>query len=465
MKIAPLLYLFTMSLIERVVELGKGRFATVECWRLTDGALVAIKAFNHGNIEARERELQSLKSVHTATGYVASIANQSIEMNNNIQCIVMEAYLGGSLNKHIQQCRGSGLHITVIQSYLCELMSALSHLENVGCIHRDIKSSNCVLDHLGHLKLCDFGSAKVFKPNPTIPSSRPSTATKADREVVSTQRTYTITGTSVIMGPEMAAASIGYDYSVDSWAVGVLLYELLTSRLPAWDRSSSAGDAEPKESSAWPTDVNAEIARNAIAYDESVNAPHASEHSDVKVSTRPSSATNLSSASGSNHTSNSHASVDSTVLRSWFLHSVDPTFGDTASTVTASAQNDLNAILGNFSFTPKKSQDQILHERAYELVRILLTVSPTRRFARLLSSLNRLATSSTPRSTASWSAAIRMHLFFADVDWERVDAGHTPPPNVDFDRRLGCLELLREFDTGNEEEELTAAQQALFEGF
>jgi hypothetical protein len=43
-----------------------------------------------------------------------------------------------------------------------------------------------------------------------------------------------------------------------------------------------------------------------------------------------------------------------------------------------------------------------------------------------------------------------------------VDAGTSPPADPNFDRRLGCMELLAELD---DEDALTAAQQALFEGF
>jgi hypothetical protein len=49
------------------------------------------------------------------------------------------------------------------------------------------------------------------------------------------------------------------------------------------------------------------------------------------------------------------------------------------------------------------------------------------------------------------------------VDWQAVDEGTSPPADPSFDRRLGCIELLAEHD--GEADTLTAAQQALFEGF
>ena len=454
-----------MSLAEKITELGKGRFATVECWRLSDKRLVAIKSFCAVISEARNNEARILNTLGSTCSYIAKVAENSIHTHNGAPCMVMDAYLGGSLTKHVQQCRGSGLDITVIQGYLCELVSALSHLEEAHCIHRDIKSSNVVLDHLGHLKLCDFGSAKILLSGHM---ARPTTASKAERPATENtnhySRTYTITGTAVVMAPEMAACSTGYDHSVDYWAVGVLLYELLTCRLPAWDRTTPelGIGLDSKTSTTWPCEVDAEVARLAISMDGALNT--ASEvdcaQADARAASRPTTATNKSPSTAS--TTPNNDIVNSAARRSWFLHTVDPTFGVTKS-VQPNTNNDLNAILGNFSFTPKKSKEQVMQEHAFDLVRVLLTVCPMRRLSRLSeASATNNGTSAIYRPS-SWSAALRWHPFFSDVDWERVDAGLTPPPNEHFDRRLGCMELLSEFDTCGDE--LTDAQQALFEGF
>jgi len=460
-----------MSLAERVAELGKGRFATVECWKLTDKRLVAIKSFCTDNSETTDRETQILKSVGSGCSYVATVADSNIKIHNSTPCIAMDAYLGGSLTKHIQQCRGSGLDISVVRGYECELVSALSHLEEKCCIHRDIKSSNCILDHAGHLKLCDFGSAKILAPTSM---SRPATASKAERPVTEephhTSRTYTITGTAVIISPEMAACTVGYDHSVDNWAAGVLLYELLTGRLPAWDRASPALDTntDNKMLTAWPSEADAEAARVAIAMDStstSTPAPsssHDTTQAEAKAPSRPSTATNKPSSAVP--TLVYQEQIRTAAERAWFIKSVDPNFGQTGNTTKTAANNDLNAILGNFSFTPKKSKEQILREHACELVRVLLTVCPARRLTRLRESTSKSASAASgPYKPTSWSAALRDHPFFDGVEWVRVDAGLSPPPNEHFDRRLGCMELLSEFDSASDE--LTDAQQALFEGF
>eukprot|EP01032_Pedospumella_encystans_P015977 gene15977-18249_t len=417
----------------KVVELGKGRFAKVECWRMADGSLAAVKVFSSDNYHTRDKELKVLKLI-------------------------------------------------VVRSFISELLSALAHLESVGCIHRDIKSTNCVLDHTGRLKLCDFGSATILdtKFGRTTPRSRPHTTDKREPPSSSSLsvgtlvtgggiRSYTITGTAVIMAPEMAAASIGYDYSVDYWAVGVLLYEMLSCRLPGFDRTplTLSDTAAESKAEAWPSANDSKVAMTAIELDvvsEPADCPFTT--SDSKSLSRPSTASKKQ-ADEAEHSSNKGKDLmQQTALQSWFLSTVDPTFGTarTSTTPKKDANADLNAILGNFSFTPKKSKDDIAYEHAVDLVRSLLTVNPNKRLSRLAASHSSKHIDTTPDSrTTSWNQVVRMHPFFAEVDWAAVDSGLSPPANPDFDRRLGCMELLEEFDDANDE--LTAAQQALFDGF
>lgn len=98
------------------------------------------------------------------------------------------------------------------------------------CIYTrlDIKASNCVLDEKGHIKLCDFGCAKVLYPTSDF-------ASVVSSEPACGPRTRTFLGSHHIMPIEMLQGS-GYGVSVDWWAVGILLFEMIAGS-PPFDNS------------------------------------------------------------------------------------------------------------------------------------------------------------------------------------------------------------------------------------
>ena len=90
--------------------------------------------------------------------------------------------------------------------YLAMVVSALVHLHGLGIVHRDLKPENLVLDSEGYLSLIDYGHARLLES----PS----------------ERAWTLAGTPEYTAPEVLRG-IGHGKEVDSWAVGVLLFELL----------------------------------------------------------------------------------------------------------------------------------------------------------------------------------------------------------------------------------------------
>lgn len=94
----------------------------------------------------------------------------------------------------------------------CQLLAALGHAHARGVIHRDVKLENVFVDAEGHVKLADFGIAKV---------RRPSRVTTAGR----------VFGTLPYMAPEQVRGET-VDERTDLWAVGVVLYVLTSGSYP-----------------------------------------------------------------------------------------------------------------------------------------------------------------------------------------------------------------------------------------
>jgi tetratricopeptide (TPR) repeat protein len=192
-------------------ELGQGGMGTV--FRAHDTLLdryVAIKVLSaavltegsRGRLLSEARSAAQLNHPHIVSVYDAGEANLA---GASIPYVVMELVEGPSLHQRRPASLDEAL---AIASQVC---AALEHAHAHGIVHRDLKPENVLLAPDGTAKLNDFGLAR-------------SMASRMSAE-------GTIAGTVFYLAPELALGK-EYDGRADLYALGVMLYELVTGELP-----------------------------------------------------------------------------------------------------------------------------------------------------------------------------------------------------------------------------------------
>ena len=125
--------------------------------------------------------------------------------------ISMELVAGSDL-RHVLRERGGGLPARQAFELSIQVAEGLQAVHDVGVVHRDLKSANLMLDTSGRIRLMDFGLAK-----------------KESEHTLTTGQS--IVGTPAYMSPEQAQG-MKVDTRSDIYALGVVIFELFTGRLP-----------------------------------------------------------------------------------------------------------------------------------------------------------------------------------------------------------------------------------------
>jgi len=197
--------------------LGEGAFGVVRiCQHRATGKDYAVKMVDKVEtpVPAIMREAEMLRTLE----HPNIVKFKDVFVERCFVCIVMEIYKGGDLVDGLQ--RGGPFPSDKIIHVAHQLAASLHHLHTNSVAHRDVKGDNYMMDRQDLLDpscvvvLTDFGTAAHYKPS----------------EPFSTQ-----CGTRQFWAPELLDKA--YGLKVDIWALGVLMYGLVTGRFPFRDEN------------------------------------------------------------------------------------------------------------------------------------------------------------------------------------------------------------------------------------
>ena len=214
---------------ESIKIIGRGAFGEVHVCRVKKtGEIVAIKKIKKEEI-IKKNQIIHIRNEQKFMSKVKSpwiVELKASFQDNDFLYLVMEFLPGGDfMNLLIEKDK---LTEEEAKFYTAELILAVESIHKLDCIHRDIKPDNILIDKTGHIKLSDFGLAKVsdklYEQNSTkTPNYNPNKRTH--------QKLYSCVGTAFYVAPEVLKKK-GYSQEIDWWSVGVIFYEMLVGYAP-----------------------------------------------------------------------------------------------------------------------------------------------------------------------------------------------------------------------------------------
>lgn len=184
---------------------GRGGFGEVYYATSDGGKEVAVKYLR----ENPQVELRGVSHcLNLKSPYLVSL--HDIKQNQDGEFFVIMEYVNGPSLRDLLNAETNGLGVQKAAYLIREIGKGLAYLHDCGIVHRDLKPGNIFYED-GYVKIGDYGLAKIM------------TASQHSGQTVSV-------GTVHYMAPEVGSGN--YDRTIDIYALGVILYEMLLGRVP-----------------------------------------------------------------------------------------------------------------------------------------------------------------------------------------------------------------------------------------
>ncbi|KAI8647057.1 kinase-like domain-containing protein [Parasitella parasitica] len=142
--------------------------------------------------------------------------------DNRSLYFVLDLARNGELYTYIR--RLAPFDLETAKFYAAEILLSIEHIHSRGVIHRDIKPENILLDDNSHIKITDFGSAKITN------ESENAAASNGDAGNTTTPA-RSFVGTAEYVSPELLRSDV-VSKEADLWALGCVIYQMLSGKSP-----------------------------------------------------------------------------------------------------------------------------------------------------------------------------------------------------------------------------------------
>eukprot|EP01063_Lacrimia_lanifica_P026141 TRINITY_DN3471_c0_g1_i1.p1 TRINITY_DN3471_c0_g1~~TRINITY_DN3471_c0_g1_i1.p1 ORF type:complete len:589 (+),score=214.98 TRINITY_DN3471_c0_g1_i1:212-1978(+) len=203
-----------MEKYTKLKNIGKGNMGSCFLMRHNeDGKLYVMKQIDLGSMAKRERK-QALNEARVLSSLrhpnIINYVDSFLARRSDHLCIVMEYAEAGDIAGRLKSCRGH-LRENIILDWFIQTCLAINAIHQKHILHRDIKTQNIFLTSSGIIKVGDFGIAREL--NNTF------------------DQAHTFVGTPYYLSPELVQEK-PYDARSDTWALGVVLYEMMALKHP-----------------------------------------------------------------------------------------------------------------------------------------------------------------------------------------------------------------------------------------